>query len=275
MSTKPTTVMSSAVISLALVNATGKLRTVRNTEKPASFRILCPGCQAGASPAEGPEAAPVRQVLTCDLGHGPYTQDDCKGRGKQDGDKLVALDADELAAVTGEAPSAFELHIHPADEVAHLTRYTGIVYAFEPGPGSAPIIGMLLNFIRRGDRAFFLEGSVKKVNRLFRLAAAPHGLELVELARPNDVFAFEPVAYTYNEAHLPLLEQLIAGSTVPYKESDYLDGTGERLAAILAAKKSGETATVISLPKAAPASSLEAALLASLAAATTNKEAAA
>lgn len=273
MSTKPTTVMSSAVISLALVNATGKLRTVRNTEKSASFRILCPGCQAGDSPAEGPGAAPVRQVLTCDLGHGPYAQDDCKGRGKQDGDKLVALDADELAAVTAEAPSAFELHIHPADEVAHLTRHTGIVYAFEPGPGSAPIVGMLLHFIRRGDRAFFLEGSVKKVNRLFRLVAAPHGLELAELARPNDVFAFDPVAYTYDEAHLPLLEQIIAGFTTPYEESDYLDGTGERLAAILAAKKSGETATVISLPKAAPASGLEAALLASLAAAT--KEAAA
>lgn len=268
MSDKPTTIASNVGIEFGMATVYGKLRTVRSTEKAASFRILCPQCLS-IDPDNG---VPVRQSLGCDHGHGPFAQEDCTYRGRQEGDRLVPLTPAEVAAIKGEDVEGkiITLRFHPADQVTNLNRPTGIVYHFEPGPGKAglELTGALLDLISDGELVIVGEIFVKKSRRLFRFQATPHGLELVEMARPEDIFAFEPVAYPYEARTLTAVMALADALTTDYDPEQYRNGAAERLARVMAAKEEGTDATVTVLPTATPAAAtdLEAILAASLAA---------
>jgi non-homologous end joining protein Ku len=246
----------------------GKLKTVRNSEKAASFRIICPVCLE-ADPANG---VPVRQSLGCEYGHGPFTQEDCTHRGRQEGERLVPLSPEEVAAIKGEDVEGkiITLAFHPAHQVTNLNRPTGIVYYFEPGPGRAgqELTGALLDLIADGELVIVGEIFVKKARRLFRLQSTPHGLELVEMARPGDVFAFEEVSYPYQAKTLTAVMALADALTTDYDPEMYRNGAAERLARVMAAKDETPGATVTTLPTPAPtaATDLEAVLAASLAA---------
>lgn len=271
MSNSPTTVAKTITLNLdpsGMVNVTGSLVTVRNTEKEASFRQLCPECLPGG--------VGVRQQYTCEHGHGPFLPAEITAKGKQVGDALIPLTPEELVAVSGLAASdsTVTMRFHPAAEVAHLNRRTGTVYAFVPGPGKNELIGVLRDLIADGEVAFFVELTVKRVHRLFRIESAAHGLDLVEMARPEAVFSFDARDYPYAPRSLDLAMQLITAYVEPFDAEAYKDRAGERLAAIIAAKD-GTEATVTALPAPAPAANdLEAALAASLAAAAARKAAA-
>lgn len=276
MSDKPTTIGSNVGIEVGpMVTIFGKLKTVRNTQKAASFRILCPGC-LDLDPANG---VAIMQQTTCVHGHGPYTAEETPNRGRQEGDRLVPLTAEEVAAIKGEDVDGkvLTLRYHPASQVTDLNRPTGIVYHFEPGPAKAglQVVGALLDLISDGELIIIGELFVKKARRLFRFQATPHGLELVEMARPEDVFDFEAVDYPYEAGTLTAVMALAEALTTDYDPAAYRNGAVERLARVMAAKEDGAIATVTSLPApvAAGPGDLEAVLAASLAAARANKAA--
>lgn len=268
MSDKPTTIGSNVGIKVGpMVTIFGKLKTVRSSDKPASFRILCPQCLS----IDADNGVPVRQSLGCDHGHGPFAQEDCTYRGRQEGERLVPLTPAEVAAIKGEDVDGkvLTLRYHPADQVSDLNRPTGIVYHFEPGPDpdGRQMVGAILDLISDGELVITGELFVKKARRLFRFQATPHGLELVEMARPEDVFAFEPVSYPYEGRTLTAVMALAEALTTDYDPEAYRNGAVERLARVMAAKDEGTDATVTALPTAvAGAGNLEAVLAASLAA---------
>jgi non-homologous end joining protein Ku len=266
-SEKPTTIANNVGLELGMATVYGKLLTVRNTEKPASFRILCPTCLE-SDPLNG---VAIVQQSTCIHGHGPFTRDECEHRGRQEGERLVPLSPEEVAAVKGEDVEGkiITLRFHPAEQVTNLNRPTGIVYHFEPGPGRAgqELTGALLDLITEGDLVIVGEVFVKKARRLFRFQSTPHGLELVEMARPEDVFVFEEVTYDYSDRVLHMVLALADALATDYDPGMYRNGATERLARVMAAKEAGEPLATVTAMTTAPApTDLEAILAASLAA---------
>lgn len=275
MATKPTTVAKTVSLSLGLATVFGSLRTVRNAEKAASFRSLCPGCLA-EDPTTG---VPVRQLYSCEHEHGPYAPSEVTAKGKQVGDHIIPLTDAELAAIAddggGDDGKAMDLRIHPAEQFPPVARPTGLVYAFDPGPGKAEMVGVLLHMIAEGRWALTGELTVKKVRRIFRLVAAPHGIELAEIARPEDVFDLGSREYDVSPASMKMADMIAEAVATDYDPEMYRSGTADRLANVLATKTGGQVATVSALPRpATTGNDLEAMLAASLAAAQAAKAAA-
>lgn len=269
MADKPSTYASDVVISLGLATMRGKLRTIRNKEKADSFRTLCPACQGNG------EAVPVEQRFTCANDHGPFLPAECTGKGKQAGDALVAFTAEELEALGADTSDhkRMDLHIHPADQVAHL-RPTGISYFFDPGMPDR-LVGVLMELLERSDRAFMGLMTLRGARYLFRLQAARHGIELVGMTRPEELFAFGEADHPYSTAELDFGFQLAEALVTDFDAEAYRSDTAAKVAALLAAKTGDGTATVTPLPAPLPtANDLENALAASLAAAKAQKEAA-
>lgn len=270
MSDKPTTIATKATLEFGGLPVVGKLLTVVNKEKATSLRTLCPTCLE----ADRSTGVPISQFSECPEGHGPFTKDQLPDRGRQCGETIVPLTAEDLAAIKGAEEAeklTMSLTVHPASQVLALNRPTGVVYAFDPGPGKHGWVGVLLDIIADGELAFLGQMRVKSADRLFRLQRAPHGIELVEIARPADVFAFEAREYPYEPKIMDMAMQIAEALTTDYDPATYANRAAERLDAIVAAKiaADGDLATVVALPTAvapAPGLDLEAQLAASLAA---------
>lgn len=261
--TPGTTMASAATITLGLVTIPGKLKTVRmgESKKTVGMRTICPTCL--------PDAEPVIQQYTCAHEHGPFAAAECAKAKDVDGE-LVPFTGAEVAAVRA-APEESDhtliaLEVCPADQVAPYARQTGVAYFFAAGPGTDAYVGLLRDLVAEPDWVFMAEIVVRGVRRWMRLQAAPHGLELVELARPEQVFVYEPRELPYPSAYLATALQLVEAAKRDFDPERFRDGAAERLAAVLEAKAEGQpVATVTSLPTAAPANDLEAMLAASLA----------
>lgn len=276
MSDTPTVISTKVTLALwpGMTEVKGRILTVMSKEKKVSLRTLCPGCLA-EDPTTG---VPVITLHSCQHEHGPYlpgATKDCKGR--QDGDRIIPLSATEIAQAKGTDLDGLtmQLAFHPVGQIAHLNRPTGVVYAFDPGADGSGLVGVLLEVIAQGELAIFGEITVKKGRRFMRLQAANHGLELVELARPEDVYEFEDRAYPYDPRARKVATMIIAELTTDYDPKMYLDGAAGRLADIMASKDDGPISTVTPLsPAGSAADFLEAQLEASLAAIRARKAAA-
>lgn len=272
-STTPGTTVANITIALGLVTATGRAKTVK---KPGgvtvSFKTLCPGCLGDYR-----EAVAVTTNYTCHRDHGPYLPADCTDRGytpegAAEGE-LVRFTSDEVAAVKG-APAdddldstTLNLQPHPAEQVSHLYRQTGIVYFFEP-TANTKLVGMLIDLLAEPDIALMGQVFIKGARRVVRLVPRPHGLELVEMVREAEVLAFDPVSYEYGAADLAVGLQLVEALMTDYDPAMYEATAAARLAALLEAKADGADtmATITALPRPTGEPDLEAQLAASLAA---------
>lgn len=261
--TPGTTMASAATITLGMVTIPGKLKTVRTGEskKAAGMRTICPACL--------PVAEPVVQQYTCVNQHGPFFAAECAKAKEVDGE-LVPFTGEDVAAVRAAPEESdhtlIELEVYPADQAAPYSRQTGVAYFFDAGPGTDAFVGLLRDLVSEPDWVFMAEIVVRGVRRWMRLQAAPHGLELVELARPEQVFVYEARELPYPSAYLATALQLAEAAKRDFDPERFRDGAAERLAAVLEAKAEGQpVATVTSLPKAAAADTLETMLSASLA----------
>jgi non-homologous end joining protein Ku len=260
MATSPRTYAKGITLRLDLASTTGNLKPLRSSDKADSFCILCPECS---------DPTKVEQRLVCEHGHGPFLPADCEGRGKKVGDILYALTGAEVeAARTSDLEgTTLEVRVHPAHQVEAMTRPTGIAYAFLPTSPGDKVYSAFCEVVDSLTTALVGILVLRGKEKLFRIVRESHGLSLVELCRPEEMYAIEPAETPFDEKLTTLLGEWVNHSMCDFVAADYADGTAARVAAIIEAKSNG--APVVLAPKAPKVDDSEgllAALEASLAA---------
>lgn len=247
-------------LTMGLAGSTGKLSTLRSTEKADSFCIICPEC---------PEPTTIEQRYVCEHGHGPFLPNECEGRGKRVGDVIYSLSADEVtnARTPTDTGKTMAIRVHPAEQVEANTRPTGIAYAFLPAADKDPFYAVLTEMADRMSVALVGILVLRGKEKLFRIVREPHGLSLVELCRPEELNHFEPVIHECSPDELRMGAMLVEAAMRDFDPAEYADGTAARVEAIIQAKANGTPVPIESKRVEKPASDdLLAALEASLAA---------
>jgi non-homologous end joining protein Ku len=232
MATSPRTFAKDIRLTLGLAGTTGNLKPLRSSEKADSFCILCPTC---------PTPTKVEQRLVCEHGHGPFLPADCEGRGKKVGDVLYSLTGAEVEAArkSDHEGTTLELRVHPADQVEAMTRPTGIAYAFLPTSAKDQFYAILCELVDSLGTALIGVLVLRNKEKLFRLVREPHGLSLVELCRPQELYTFEAVEGDFDPALMDMARKMVEGAMRDFDPAEYADGTAARVDAILQAKANG------------------------------------
>lgn len=238
MATSPRTFAKDIRLTLGLAGTTGNLKPLRSSDKADSFCILCPECS---------DPTKVEQRLVCEHGHGPFLPADCEGRGKKVGDVLYSLTGAEVEAArkSDHEGTTLEVRVHPAEQVEAMTRPTGIAYAFMPTAAKDPFYGILCELVDSLSTALVGILVLRGKEKLFRIVRDTHGLSLIELCRPEELYAFETVEQPFEPAMMDLARKIVEAAKCDFVATDYTDGTAGRVEAIIEAKSTGAPVAIV------------------------------
>lgn len=238
----PSTTAKEATMSLGpLLNASGKIVTTRASDAKddsESFHYVCATCHTDHNAVVRLE---TRRVCADHPTQHVFTTAECTDRCKaKDDGTLVHFSGEEVAAIKGGmAGKHLALNLHRADEVDHL-RPTGAVLLFQPvGQGSEAVAGVLTSILEDGGVAMIGKVTLRKggQTKIMRLRATDHGLELVEVANPEGVYAFGEVHYPQpSAAESVMVSQLVETLITPFDAEAYRSDVADRIAAAMAAK---------------------------------------
>lgn len=258
-STPAKNIATGVVLRLDSITTRGNAAPLRSSDD-SSFVILCPECALPHT---------IKQLLRCDEGH-VNDPGDCTGRGKVIDGVLYALNEDEVKSAKTPTipPKVMDLRIHPLDQVQRFTRETGFAYSFLSESPQDPFYGMLCELADSLRIALIGRIVLRGKEKLYRVVKEHHGLTLVALCWPDDLYAsVDPVEHTFTPQQMARAEELVKAMMTDFLPEEYTDGTADRVAAIIESKATGTPiATITPAAPAQPQIDILAALEASLAA---------
>lgn len=201
--------VASVRLVLSLLSTSGGLYPVKDSsgERDTGLKMVCPSCknslldqvyccQAGCTPDANAPALSPHGWKTGEVG-----SDRVRVEGKGKDAKLTFVSGDEIeAAKAGTVlKGEMSLAIYPANEVEKATWPGGTTYCFEPETADK-VYAMLLT--AAGDTTKALIGiiNMRGTEKLYRLVAHEGTLRVVELLRPEETVAYQPLALPVVEA---------------------------------------------------------------------------
>lgn len=187
----------------------------------------------------------------CDQGHdavrvrAPMTCPSCGAtsgfrKGREVADKLVVLDADELAdtAVDEDLKKGMTLTVHPREEVISRTVPSAAAYYLTAGKTcTAGAYGLLLGLLRANpDKAFCTVFAAKGKPAMYRLEEFGDVLTLQKLAWPSDLKAVPAVPIEFDLTYLGMAQTLVDTLVTPFDPDLYADTQRAAREALVASK---------------------------------------
>lgn len=239
---KQRAVASGMVIQLGMLTLIVDAVPVRRPNLSKSgFSFRAPQCGTRVSQA---------YVCTCPDKHGPYKEDEL-GRGRDVDGTFVAVSAEEYeTAMAAAIPKGeWALSVYPADQIETLTRPDESAYRLRATKGtSTKVYGVLLAAAADPRYALVGEINLKGAQKPYRLTAWKTMLVAQSIIRPDDLSVPEGIdAEAPDTRTTKLLEQLLKGELKKFTADTFRNTRAERLEALDAAKRTGETVVLSSL----------------------------
>lgn len=236
-------------------------------EEASGFHAVCTGT------TEKPhDPARVRQSVgctSCDIKHSsvfPFTQ-----RGKEEGDKIVVVTAEELAKAKG-APRKpnVDLAFHPREKVYAGTVAADSVQYLAPDKGAEKAYAALRNTLL--SKPHLVAGTIwapSTVNALWIIEAVDRHLVMSKRCWPETVRATPAIPdVDVPPAEQQMFDLLVDTLTTDFDVLVYVDESKKGVAELVAAKAEGASPLAAAPTTTAPVGDLMAALQASVKAAT-------
>lgn len=220
-----------------LVPASKKNADKRAANSPSLTRV-CPQCV---------DAIRIKQVLMCEEGHGPLSQNDLEYATTVD-DELVRVDPDEVAEAkipTVDARSV-AFAVFRADEVERATLPSGNIYRMrlpaKPSRATLQAYALMLDLVADTDLAFLAELVIKGVSKLYRGIARDGMITLTELLRPSLFHEPDGADVENNGSMTAAARAMIAEMVTTFDPTEWESAAERRLQALQAAAEAGEDA---------------------------------
>jgi non-homologous end joining protein Ku len=218
-----------------LVPATRAKADKRAANSPSLTRV-CPSCE---------DPVRIKQVLRCESGHGPLSQNDLQYATTVD-DVLVKVDPDEVATAsvpTVEARSV-AFSVFRAVDVEQATLPSGNVYRMrlpaKPSKATLQAYALMRDLVADTDLAFLAELVIKGVSKLYRGIARDGMITLTELYRPSLFHAPDGADVETNGSMTVAARAMVAEMVATFDPSEWESAAERRLQALQAAAEAGE-----------------------------------
>lgn len=203
-----------------------------------SLKRCCPECK-------GKQATPIRQKLFCEMGHGPFPQNELayaveteNGLRKVD-DQAVS----EVKSSTVEV-KAVAFSVFPAEQVEAATMPSGNVYRMRvPAKATKATkqgYGLMVHLVNDPSLAFVAELVVKGATQLYRGIYRDGMLTLTELYRPSLFHEPEDVYTEVPEALVKAGRAMLNEMVGEFDPAEWDSAAERRLVALQAAADAGE-----------------------------------